>query len=325
MRKPRISVVTPTLSRPQEVADLLDNLSQQTLLPVELVLVDAGPPEDCRTKRLIKESQVSCPFSIKYFEAKGGTAVQRNIGVENASGEFIAFIDDDIRLERDYFEKIISVFEQDTDKRIGAVAGMIKNQYLDFTTSRRWRWYKRLRLFSTYEPGRFDHVSGYPINRYLQPPHEGVREIDCVGSGCTVWRAEVFEQGVRFAPFFTDYGVVEDAHLALQARKRGWRILEYGPARCVHLHASGGRTSTRRVARKTAVNYRFLFVDIVPRRTIYQELRFYLVQFVQLGSYLAHAVRNPSKERWGMVLGKVEGIAASFLVKPGASRPPYWV
>jgi len=320
--RPAISVVTPTLSRPDEVAGLLDNLSRQEYLPAEVVLVDAGPPEDTRTRCWLEGQTARYPFKIVYIEAKGGTAVQRNVGIDAASGNLIALIDDDIRLAPDFFAQIVPVFQQDHERQIAAVAGYIVNQYLDPARSRRWRLYRRLRLFTTYEPGRFDFWTGYPINRYLHPPHDGLREVDCVGANCVVWRREVFEEGVRFSPFFTDYGVIEDAHMALQARKRGWRIIECGRARCVHKHAPGGRGSARSVAWKTAVNYRFLFVDIVRCRCLRQEIRFWTVQLVQLLIFLEHAIRKPSRENWSRVLGKVEGILDALAVRPSDNDPP---
>jgi hypothetical protein len=171
-----------------------------------------------------------------------------------------------------------------------------------------------MRLFSTYEPGRYDFETGYPINRYLHPPHEGVREIDFMGSNCALWRREVFEEGLHFSEFFADYGMLEDAHFALRAKRR-WKLLECGRAHCRHLHSAGGRVDSRRLAQKTAINYRFVFMDIVPRRTLRQEYRFWRVQFFDLFRMLAWALRHRSKDNWLSVAGKIEGIVAAGRLK----------
>lgn len=319
---PRISVVTPTLHRPDEVRALLANLAAQHLLPHEVVLVDGAPDDDRATEAVVAELRDALPYRVAYVRRGGGTAVQRNVGIDLAAGDLIAFIDDDMVLAADFFAEAAAAFAADADGTLAAVAGYITNQHLDPATSPRWRWYRRLRLFTTYEPGRFDWETGYPINRYLQPPHDGVREIDVMGTNCAVWRRAPFDAGLRLAPFFTDYGVVEDAHLALSARTRGWRIVEVGRARCEHHHSPRGRASRRRVARKTAVNYRFLFVDLVPRRTARQELRFWRVQLVDLLRHAAHAVRAGGRDDWAAVLGKAEGIAAAVRVRPGDLAPP---
>lgn len=318
----RVSIVTPTLDRPDEVRALLGNLAAQTALPYELVLVDAAPPAMRDTERVVRELEPGLPYAVRYVNEGGGTAIQRNVGVDHASGDFIAFIDDDMLLDADFLERILEAFARDTERRVAAVAGYITNQHLDPARSPRWRWYRRLRLFTTYEPGRFDYQTGYPINRYMQPPHEGIREIDFMGTNCAVWRREPFDAGLRLSPFFIGYGVVEDAHLALTARSRGWLIWEYGRARCVHNHSPRTRASQRVVARKTAVNYRFLFVDIVPDRSAAQELRFWRVQLVDLARIGAAALRRGPRGDWGSVLGKLEGIVAATRVRPGAVTPP---
>lgn len=316
-----ISVVTPTLRRPDEVRQLLENLARQQLAPREVILVDGAPPSERETELVVRAMGGAMPFRVCYIRHGGGTAVQRNVGIDAAESDFVAFIDDDMLLAPDFFRTILEEFDADAERSVGGIAGYITNQYLDPTRSPRWRWYRRLRLFTTYEPGRFDYETGYPINRYLQPPHDGVREIDFMGSNCAVWRRELFDAGLRFSPFFTDYGVVEDAHLALSARRR-WRLLECGRAHCVHLHSPRGRTDSRRVARKTAVNYRFLFVDIVPRRTLRQELRFWRVQLVDLLRQALFAVRRGGRDEWSAVLGKLEGIVAATRVRAGAVAPP---
>lgn len=308
------SVVTPTLNRPDEVRELIANLTGQTALPFELILVDGAPPENRRTERVVEELKSHVPFSIQYIRHSGGTAIQRNRGLDIAAGDYIALVDDDIRLEPEFFTTILGAFEQDTVGCIGGITGYITNSYLDPATSTRWQWYRRLKLFTTYEPGRYDYQTGYPINRYLQPPHTGLREIDFMGAGCVVWRRTVIDSGLRFSEFFVGFGVLEDAHFALRAGRR-WKLMEHGAAHCEHLHAASSRENARLIARKTAVNYRFVFIDIVPQRTLYQELRFWRVQFFDHFRILLYALRHPDRAAWLTVLGKAEGILAALRLK----------
>lgn len=317
----RISVVTPTLRRPQEVQEMLINLAQQTHLPHEVILVDGAPQHETDTEKRVVETEASLPFRCIYIRHGGGTAIQRNVGIDTVTGNYIAFIDDDIRLEPEFFAEIMEVYAKDTEFRVGGIAGYIANQHLDPTTSTRWRWYKKLKLFTTYEPGRYDYQTGYPINRYLQPPHEGIREIDFMGSGCAVWRSEVFQNGFRFDEFFRDYGMLEDAHLALRA-KQHWKLLECGQARCQHLHSPSGRVSRRKVARKTAINYRYVFVDIVRNRSWKNEFRFWRVQLFDLFRLTVYAIQHHKGDDWLQVLGKAEGIVAAISIRPRTASNP---
>jgi glycosyltransferase involved in cell wall biosynthesis len=311
----RISIVTPTLNRPKEIHALLENLSRLTVPLLELIIVDAAPAGNDATADVVRDASHDLPYRVVYIRRGGGTAIQRNIGIDQAQGDYVAFIDDDVRLEPDFFERMLEVYSADAGKRIGGIAGYITNQFLDPIKSPRWKWYRRMRLFSIYEPGRYDYKTGYPINRYLQPPHDGVREIDFMGAGCAVWRREVFDSGLRFAEFFRDYGMLEDAHLALRAGRQ-WKLLECGRARCVHLHSPIGRIDKRKLANKSAVNYRFVFVDLVPERTLAQELRFWSVQLFDLFRILCHAAGTRTRSDWLSVVGKVEGILAAWRLKP---------
>ncbi len=301
----RIAVVTPTLGRPGEVRELLANLAAQSLAPIEVVLVDGAGPEDERTRDAVTELAPGLPWPCRYLRHGGGTAVQRNAGIDSSEGELVALVDDDIRLEGDFLELMAAAFDADRKHRIGGITGYIVNQHLDPATSPRWRWYRRLKLFTTYEPGRYDFQTGYPINRYLRPPHHDLAEIDFMGAGCAVWRREVFASGLRFSEFFTGHGVLEDAHFALRAGRR-WRLLENGRARCTHLRPS--RPDPRRLGRQSAVNYRYVFVDLVPRRTWTQELRFWRVQLVDLLRFVVAFLRRPDRGGLALVAGKLEGI-----------------
>ncbi|MCC6591569.1 MAG: glycosyltransferase [Bryobacterales bacterium] len=304
--------MTPTYLRPQELGDMLRDLSKQTFLPFEVVVVDCALPENTETEKVVRTLSPSLPFSIQYFGSKRGTAIQRNAGIDAASGDFIAFIDDDVRLEPDYFAQIMAAYDRDTKCEVAGIAGYIVNSFLDPSTSLRWKWYRRLHVFSTYEPGRYDYVSGYPINRYLQPPHDGLREIDYMGSNCGVWRRQAFDEGLRFDPFFADFGVLEDAHLSLCARRK-WKLWECGTARCYHYPSPRGRVNSRKLAWKTAVNFRYVFMDIVPTRSWRQEIRFWFVQFLQLGQLIAALGRRGGRAgNLDAVRGKLEGIWAAM-------------
>ncbi|MGH9013070.1 MAG: glycosyltransferase family 2 protein [Acidimicrobiia bacterium] len=313
----QLSVVTPTLGRPAEVESLLRNLAGQRLLPTEVIVVDGAARGDDRTSRVVCAIAKDLPFGVHYQRAPRGTAVQRNVGIHAAIGAFVCLIDDDIRLEPTFLENIIREFQRDSSHVIGGISGYITNAFLNPFTSRRWRWYRKLHLFSTIEPGHFDYSSGYPINRYLQAPHSGLRRIDFMGAGCAVWRREVFDQGVYFDPFFSGHGVMEDAHHALRASQRGWLLYELGSARCSHLRVAVARESPFLTGQKSAVNYRYLFLDILPQRSVRQEVRWWLVQLTQWAAAVAALVRHPGLGSLESCVGKSVGIVKATLIRRG--------
>lgn len=304
--EPKISVVTPTFLRPLEIRDLLASLSLQTLLPIEVILVDGASAEDVSTARVVEQILNDLPFQIKYLRKRGGTAIQRNAGIEAARGDFIALIDDDVRPDRTFLETIMNVFTSGTADGVGGIVGYRKGRHFSVETSRRWKWYKRLKLLSTFEPGRYDFNCGYPINNYLQPPFQGVRPVDFMTTACAVWRREVFDEGLRFHPFFQDYGVLEDAHFSLRAGRR-WKLLQCGEALAEELNSPNGRVNERRIGYKCVVNYYFVFQDIVDPLSTAQKFRFWRYQSFEFLRVATSALRrrrlSDLKEVWGRIEG----------------------
>ncbi|MGE0102874.1 MAG: glycosyltransferase family 2 protein [Blastocatellales bacterium] len=304
-----VTVVTPTFRRPQEVAGLFENLSAQRLLPVELVLVDGSPAGEDETEEVVKALAGSLPFPVRYIRHGGGTAIQRNVGIDQSRGTFVALVDDDIRLEPDFLSNIVEWFDRDAEGRVGGILGYRTNQRVDPNVQTRWLWYRRLRFFDTYEPGRYNFTSGYPININLQEPFSGVREVDFITSGCAVWRREAFDEGLRFDLFFSDYGMLEDAHMALRAGRR-WKLWQCGDARCVHLHSPRGRQPRRRIGFKSVVNYYYVFNDMVSPLTWRHKLRFWRFQAFEIFRVLSSAVRRRRMSDLDEVIGRIEGALA---------------
>jgi glycosyltransferase involved in cell wall biosynthesis len=305
----KVSIVTPTFRRPVEMAGLLEDLRQQSLLPAEVIVVDGAPADEIETQEQVAALAGSLPFKCHFLRHDRGTAIQRNAGIDIASGAFVAFIDDDVRLDPEFLRKVISVFAQDEKKTIGGIVGYRTNQHFRLNDRQRWRWYRRLRLLKTYEPGRYDFQTGYPINALMQPPFSGLRRVDFMTSACAVWRREVFDNGLRFDPFFRDYGVLEDAHLSLRAGRQ-WKLLQCGDAHCVEMSSPNGRVSRKRFGFKTVVNHYYVFQDIVRPLTWRHKMRFWRFQGFELLRITASAVRRRRRMDLMELHGRLEGILA---------------
>ncbi len=305
-----ISVIVPTYFRPEQMQPLLHSLTDQTLPPIEVIVVDGTPPVDRQTEQVLSSYPINnLPFTLVYLRSESGIAIQRNLGIDHARGELIACIDDDIRPAPDYFARLVEVFESDKDKAVGGVCGYIDNQRMDSRTSLRWRLYRKLNLFSTYEPGRYDRTTGYPVNTYLDPPFEGVKEVDFLSGGNTVWRREVFDQGLRFPTFLDGAGPLEDVYLALRASQR-WRLLKCGSAHCLHLHAASGRRSRWTAGYKRVKNYWLVYIHIVQDRRFANNLRFWRVQLVQILYLLFRGIIRQKGGDFVEIAGRLYGIAA---------------
>ncbi|MFM8320108.1 MAG: hypothetical protein ACKOC5_04255, partial [Chloroflexota bacterium] len=76
-----------------------------------------------------------------------------------------------------------------------------------------------------------------------------------------------------------------------------------------------GRADTRKISLKTVNNYRYVFIDVVPMRTLRQEFGFWRFQFIDLAHLMIYAVMHPQSKYWLAVLGKMEGIKVALFMK----------
>ena len=114
LASPTISIVIATYNRKSDLKDCLDSLMKQTYRSFEVIVVDDGST-DGTNDRVIH-------YPVKYIKTKhGGVVKAENIGVRNARGEIIAFIDDDCIASEDWLENLVKSY----GRGIGAVGGRI--------------------------------------------------------------------------------------------------------------------------------------------------------------------------------------------------------
>jgi GT2 family glycosyltransferase len=90
---PLVSVIVPTYNRAALVCRAIDSALQQTHTNMEVVVVDDGSTDD--TPALLPRRYEHDP-RVRYVRVEnGGVARARNIGIKNAKGDFVGFLDSD--------------------------------------------------------------------------------------------------------------------------------------------------------------------------------------------------------------------------------------
>ncbi len=88
---PRFSIIIPTYNRADSVANTLESCFSQSFEDFEIVVVDDGSKDN--TVAVLQD--IDEPRLKVITQANAGPAAARNTGMDNASGEFIAFLDSD--------------------------------------------------------------------------------------------------------------------------------------------------------------------------------------------------------------------------------------
>ena len=93
-----ISTIIPNHNRTVLLHRAVDSVLKQTLKPCEIIIVDDGSDEN--TINYVQQKFSHYLIKLVLNKKNLGAAEARNIGVQHAKGDFIAFLDSD-----DYWDK----------------------------------------------------------------------------------------------------------------------------------------------------------------------------------------------------------------------------
>ena len=106
----KISVIVPVYNAEKYISRCVDSVLKQTYSDWELLLVDDGSKD---ASLAILNDYAQKDRRIRTFhQENAGAGAARNVGLDNAIGDYIVFIDSDDFVEFDFFSLII---EKNTD------------------------------------------------------------------------------------------------------------------------------------------------------------------------------------------------------------------
>lgn len=100
MNNPEVSIIVPVYNVEKYLPRCIDSILAQTSTNFELILIDDGSTDK---SGMICDEYAKKDNRIKVFHKEnGGVSSARNIGLDNASGEWLAFIDPDDAVDKEY-------------------------------------------------------------------------------------------------------------------------------------------------------------------------------------------------------------------------------
>ena len=111
---PRISLIVPVYNAASYIEDCLASLVAQTLDDIEVLLVDDHGRDDSMQMAKAYVEAHPCKKRFRYLETPHnmGPGPARNVGIENALGEYIGFVDRDDVVAVDFCERLYSAARQ---------------------------------------------------------------------------------------------------------------------------------------------------------------------------------------------------------------------
>ena len=89
----KISVIVPVYNVEQYVGECIESILSQSFYDIELILINDGSKDNSGS---MCDEYAKKDNRIKVIHKKNeGVSIARNIGIKNASGKYIAFVDSD--------------------------------------------------------------------------------------------------------------------------------------------------------------------------------------------------------------------------------------
>ncbi len=139
--RPLISVVIPTFNRARQVQAALRSVLAQTYSECEVIIVDDGSKDGTGQALQALISQEGCNGArVRYFFGPNqGQSAARNLGIEQACGELVAFLDSDDIWLPEKLEWQLRALEQFKDKCSACItdARLVDNLGMDTSAFRK--------------------------------------------------------------------------------------------------------------------------------------------------------------------------------------------
>lgn len=103
---PKYSVVVPVYNRPEEIRELLQSLTLQTVQSFEVIVVEDGSEKRC--DGVVDEFRDKLHI-VYVFKPNSGPGPSRNLGFTHATGDYFVVFDSDCIIPPTYFEEVDKV------------------------------------------------------------------------------------------------------------------------------------------------------------------------------------------------------------------------
>lgn len=206
------SVVIPTYNRHATLRQCLNALLAQSHPAQEIIVVDDGSTDGTA------EMMTSDFPTIRYFrQHNAGPASARNRGIREATGDFIAFTDDDCLPPADWLERLADGYRRHPE--VAGVGGYLDapDEVLEHNALAQYDYFVSHTL---YKAGDEEYVGGF--------------ECPAGGTNSMSYAKRWLDSVGGFDETFP-YAAGEDADLKWRICQRGARLL-YVPVRVLHLH-----------------------------------------------------------------------------------------
>jgi GT2 family glycosyltransferase len=219
---PSVSIIVATCNRPDDLRACLEGLLVQTVQPLEVIVVDDGNLEAVPLAQAFADKGIRCGY---FKKQSPGLTRSRNVGIRNARGEILVFLDDDTVVGPDIIERLLEHYQDASVVGVGAVA---KNEYCNTLLCRLRHIVNVIGLISGSKEG-FMLPSGFYTNfGETGRTTPRVFEVQFLPGYAMSFRRHVFEHDMFDEEFFARYSYGEDKDFSLRVSRDGKLLADRG-------------------------------------------------------------------------------------------------
>lgn len=193
----KVSVIVPTYERTDKLERALRSVQNQEFDDLELIVVDDNKSKKYRKKvgEITQKISQDSDFLIRKLvnEEKQGVSSARNLGIDEASGKYIAFLDDDDEWKPKKIDKQIEKIKEEDVNAVYTASEMYNDEVKDIV-----RKAPNLNLNSLLERDRIGSPSKVMVETEWLKKIEGFDEEIPSGEDWDIW-IRLIQEGCNFA------------------------------------------------------------------------------------------------------------------------------
>ncbi|MEM2971630.1 MAG: glycosyltransferase family 2 protein [Candidatus Bathyarchaeia archaeon] len=203
----KVSIIIATYNRFNDLKECLSSVFRLKTKPHEVIIVDSNSTDGTRT---LKDY-----FPAKFvFTSKRNRQYARNLGISTTTGDIVAFLDDDVVVQKEWLNEIVKPY---VDKSVGGVGGRV------IPYGKSAKFYLKI---SKCDVGKV-YSNGLVIGNF-DVPSQNLLEVDSL-LGCNMsFRRELLLKLKGFDENYAGTGYRDDTDMCIRIRKLGYKIL-YNP------------------------------------------------------------------------------------------------
>jgi glycosyltransferase involved in cell wall biosynthesis len=237
---PKVSIITTsyTMDRLKDIIELLDSIHAQAYKNIEVLVVTERSQELTNSIEAYIDQKGYSGMRVLYNQGEWGLSAARNLGIKQASGDILAFVDDDALLLAGWAEETAKTYAEDSS--IIGVTGPILPQWERDSMAwfpREFYWIFSCTYWDWTEPTEVRN--GYGTNISFR------RE---VFNSCGLFKTSLGVKGHGKGGWQGPGG--EETEFSLRARQQTGKRIIYVPDIKVQHKVYGYRLGTRFIAKR---------------------------------------------------------------------------